>query len=271
MAENVAVTKKIEPSIPANYVSILQLQERWLKEKERKQKEKEEEERRRNQHVEEQKRGEKYLEKEVGDGVRCRNSDGKGFGRKDRRFSGRNLRRKERFSGGEAISGDSEEPIIAAVVIENGEAAAAAAAADERSPEIKKKKKRSGKKKRNQAPIEGNFVGCETNAPPENSRKDDIPVKKVIGRVYKPKEVDYPPSEKAPTDPKTAMETRFEVLTINGGEERGDATKLNPRARLNRGHDNERRNPRTKRYGREPMMVWVKKGEIPAKGNGSGQ
>ncbi|CAL9235039.1 unnamed protein product [Arabidopsis halleri] len=237
--------RKTVPSIPANYISILQLQERWLKEKEKKRKEEEEEEeRRRKQQAEEEKKIEEEDLKKAEEEERMNRSNRKHFGRK-----------KKSIDGGEARFVEKEKPEVTTAMESCGGEDTA-----EGLPKKKKKKnkgsrrKRYDSKKKNQdmAVVEDVVdCGCVSIAPPESVVTENVtPVKDVV-RVYRKK------AEKATKSKEVtgvmAIETQFENLSIKREEE----TK-NLKAQTKSSNRN-RPNQRVKMPIGAASMVWVKK------------
>ncbi|KAG2289047.1 hypothetical protein Bca52824_048651 [Brassica carinata] len=194
------VKRKMTPSVPANYVSILQLRERWIKEKERERKEEEEEgkdeERRRNQHAEEQ--------ETIGDDPKkpVEDLDEMRLNQSDQKHWGRTSKKDESIDGGEARRGEEEE--TAAIGSESGE--------DEGLREKEKKRgrrKRYGRKKK----ITNQEVeDCGSIKPPAEMH---TPVKDQI-RVYKKKGENAMEKQRAGSREKavTAIETQLEHLSI---------------------------------------------------------
>ncbi|KAF3582537.1 hypothetical protein DY000_02030028 [Brassica cretica] len=194
------VKRKMTPSVPANYVSILQLRERWIKEKERERKKEEEEgkdeERRRNQHAEEQ--------ETIGDDPKkpVEDLDEMRLNQSDQKHWGRNSQKDESIDGGEARRGEEEE--TAAIGSESGE--------DEGLREKEKKRgrrKRYGRKKK----ITNQEVeDCGSIKPPAEMH---TPVKDQI-RVYKKKGEKAMEKQRAGSREKavTAIETQLEHLSI---------------------------------------------------------
>lgn len=190
MEENTDGKKKTTPSIPANYISILQLQERWINEKEKKRKE-EEEERRRKQQVEEDDLKKAEEEK------RLNRSNRKQWGRKN-----------EFTNGGEASIADKEKPQVTA-----------AEGLPEKNRGFRRKRYKSNKKKNQDVAVVEDDVdcGCVSIAPPESFMTENVtPVKDVI-RVYRKKGKRVTGKKSVVTDAATAMETQFEDLCIKGG------------------------------------------------------
>lgn len=242
------VKRKMTPSVPANYVSILQLRERWIKEKERERKEEEEEgkdeERRRNQHAEEQ--------ETIGDDPKkpVEDLDEMRLNQSDQKHWGRTSKKDESIDGGEARRGEEEE--TAAIGSESGE--------DEG---LREKEKKRGRRKRYGRKKKITNQEVEECKPPEYTVKESNTLKDQI-RVYRRKEekaMGNTSIEKAVP----AIETHFEHLSIKRGQE----TK-HLKAQTRSHHDLP--------LGRVRMpietatMVWVKKGknERASDGNGSG-
>ncbi|CDY10764.1 BnaA05g11720D [Brassica napus] len=236
------VKRKMTPSVPANYVSILQLRERWIKEKERKQRKEQEEakdeERRRNQHAEEQ--------QTIGDDLKKprEDLDEMRLNQTNQKHWGRNTKRDESTEDGEAGWPEEEEE-TAAIGSERGE--------DEGLPEKKKRGRRNRKKKRTNQEVEENkkittqeVQECGSIKPLEYTVKEsNTPVKDQI-RVYRKKE----------NKSVAAIETQFEHLSIKRGQEtkhlKAQTKSLNP-------------NPIE-----TATMVWVKKGQEERAGDGNG-
>uniref|UniRef100_A0A1J3FBD4 Uncharacterized protein n=1 Tax=Noccaea caerulescens TaxID=107243 RepID=A0A1J3FBD4_NOCCA len=230
--------RKSAPSLPANYISILQLQERWIKEKERKRKE---EERRRKQEAEEQQqRIEEDLKRAEVQGKR-EDLDEKRLNRNNRKHWDRNIKKKESIDGGEASCADKEE--TASIRSERGEDAAP------RDEDLldknrgRRKRYDSNKKKKKDAAaaaaVKGDVVDeCGSIAPPENVvTENHTPVKDAI-RVNR-KKGKKATGKKTVTDDATAIETKFENLSINRGETENvkAQTRLSNRNQPKQRHD----------------------------------
>ncbi|KAL0722032.1 hypothetical protein Bca4012_036631 [Brassica carinata] len=182
MENTTDVKRKMTPSIPASYVSIIQLRERWIKEKERKRKEQEEEARRRNHHAEEEHIVEEDPKKprEDLDEMRLDHSDQKHWGSNSKKD--------------ESIDGGAEEEETAAIGSEGGE--------DEGLPEKKRgrRKRYHRKKKRTNQEVEE----CGSIKPPEYTVKENNTP--AMGNKSVEKAV-------------TAIETQFKDLSIKRGQE----------------------------------------------------
>ncbi|XP_010414194.1 PREDICTED: myosin-M heavy chain-like [Camelina sativa] len=226
--------KKTTASIPANYISILQLQERWINEKEKKRKEEEEEERRQKQlQVEEEKKREEEEK------------------RLNRSNQGR--KKKKSTSGGGARFVEKEIPEVTAEVGSGGgeDTAEMLPKKDRgfRSKRYDSKKKK--KKKTNQdVALEDDVVavdsgGCGSIAPTESVVTENVTPAKDVIRVYRKK------SEKAAT----AVETQFEDLSI-----KRDETTKNLKAQTKPSNRNRAAS----------TMVWVKKERANDDGIASG-
>ncbi|RID62172.1 hypothetical protein BRARA_E01262 [Brassica rapa] len=175
------VKRKMTPSVPANYVSILQLRERWIKEKERKQRKEQEEakdeERRCNQHAEEQ--------QTIGDDLKKpqEDLDEMCLNQTNQKHWGRNTKEE-----------------TAAIGSERGE--------NEGLPEKKKRGRRNRKKKRTNQEVEE----CGSIKPPAEMH---TPVKDQI-RVYKKNREKATGKQRAGSreEAVTAIETQLEHLSI---------------------------------------------------------
>lgn len=244
MEETSDVKQKTTPSIPANYVTILQLRERWIKEKERTQREEKDEGRRRNQHAEEQHiivEDDPEKPQEDLDEMRLNQSDQK-------KHRGGNSKKDESTGGGEARRGEEEEEETAAIGSERGE--------DDGLPE----KKKRGRRKRYNRKKKKEVEECGSIKPPECTVKEEnnTPLKDQQLRVYRKKEkkaIGNKSVEKAAT---VAVETQFKDLSIK------------------RGQETKHLKAQTRSLNRNPIetaaMVWVKKGqnERSIDGNRSG-
>ncbi|CAE6022611.1 unnamed protein product [Arabidopsis arenosa] len=250
--KNTAGKRKTVPSIPANYISILQLQERWLNEKEKKRKEEEEEERRRKQEVEEEKKIKEEDLKKAEEEKRMNRSNRKNFGKK-----------KKSIDGGEARFVEKEKPEVTAA-IESGEGEDTA----EGLPKKKKKnkgswRKRYNSKKKNQdvAVVEDVVdCGCVSIPPPESVVTENVtPVKDVV-RVYRKKGEKATKSEEV-TDV-MAIETKFENLSIKREEETKTLKAQTQTKSINRNRPKQGKDfahQRVKMPIGAASMVWVKK------------
>ncbi|KAF8086540.1 hypothetical protein N665_0622s0033 [Sinapis alba] len=228
------------PSVPANYVSILQLRERWIIEKERKLKEQEEEERRRKHHAEEEE--EKHIIEEEDPKKPRDDLD-------DMRL---NSKKEESIDGGEARRAEEEE--TAAIGSERGE--------DDGLREKKRgRRKRYHRKKKRTNQEAGVVEECGSIKPPEYTVKENnnTPVSDQI-RVYRKKE-EKAMGNKSVEKPVTAIGTQFEHLSIKRGQETKHL-KAQTRHDLPLG--------RVRMPIETATMVWVKKGKNERAGDGYG-
>ncbi|XVF36436.1 hypothetical protein REPUB_Repub19eG0058300 [Reevesia pubescens] len=254
--------KKKLPSIPSNYVTLLQLQERWVKEQERKQKEKEEKEK--EESLQEQEVKEKLVDEvAVGRGSRKNGHF--------RRYDSDKWKLKEEEIAANFVVNESE-------VVNKGE--------ELKSEKKKKKKKKWNRKKKNKkeekagADNEGEeVVGTSVNAPLPASVDNNNKGEEVVIRdeVHAPKQASVATPR---TDGCTveigrkfrAMSMKSEIRTgdycrygrRNGNfNHRGGNRELNERSYY--GKFDRRREQNQRNEG----MVWVKKGEV-SDGNVSG-
>ncbi|XP_024004300.1 vicilin-like seed storage protein At2g18540 [Eutrema salsugineum] len=225
MEENIDGKSKITPSIPANYVSILQLRERWINERKRKEEE-EEEERRRKQQAEEQQMIEEDLKKLAEVKAKREDLDEKRLNRNNRKHQGRNSKKEESLDGGEA---EKEEPeVTAAIGSERGE--------DAGVPESKRRfrKRYDSRKKKNQnlaATKEDVVDECGSIAPPEYAvTENHTPVKDAI-LVYRKKGENATGKKNVES---TVTETQFENPCIKNLKAKTRSSKRNG---LNQRHD----------------------------------
>ncbi|XP_010510265.1 PREDICTED: nexilin-like [Camelina sativa] len=248
MADDNTVTeskkKKTTPSIPANYISILQLQERWINEKEKKRKE-EEEKRRKQQQVEEEKKREEEEDLKM-----------------EKRLNRSNQGRKNKStSGGGARFVEKEIAEVTAEVGSGGGGEDTAEMLPKKDRGFRRKRydSKKNKKKTNQdvALVDDDVVvdsgGCGSIAPTDSVvTENSTPAKDAI-RVYRKK------SEKATT----AVETQFEDLSIKRDENKNHLkaqTKPSNRNRVKQGNDLA--HYRVKMpigAASASTMVWVKK------------
>ncbi|VYS54046.1 unnamed protein product [Arabidopsis thaliana] len=241
--------RKTVPLIPANYISILQLQERWLNEKEKKRKE--EEERRRKLQAEEEKKIEEEDLKKTEEEKRMNRSNRKHFGRK-----------KESIDGGEARFVEKEKPEVT-VAIESGGGEDAADGLPKKKKKKKKKNKGAWRKRYNSktnknqdgAVVEDVIdCGCVSSiVPPESVvTENNTPVKDVVP-VYWMKATKSKEITKS-----MAIETQFENFSINRGEAKTLKTQTKWRYR----------NRPMPRGASSSTMVWVKKEQNERAGDG---
>ncbi|XP_010469779.1 PREDICTED: DNA ligase 1-like [Camelina sativa] len=235
--------KKTTASIPANYISILQLQERWINEKEKKRKE-EEETRWKQQQLEEE--------------------DLKKAEEEDKRLDRSNQgRKKKSTSGGGARFVEKEIPEVTAEVGSGG---------GEYTAEMLPKKdrgfrrKRSNSKKKNthqDVALVDDVVVVDSGGCGSIATENVTPAKDVI-RVYRKK------SEKAAT----AVETQFEDLSIKRDETTKTLkaqTKPSNRNRAKQGIDLAyQRFKKPIGAASASTMVWVKKERASDDGIASG-
>ncbi|CAH2059973.1 unnamed protein product [Thlaspi arvense] len=229
--------RRITTYIPENYISILQLRERWINEKERKrkeeeEKEKEEEERRRKQLAEEQQRIEEDLKKSEIKGKR-EDIDEKRLSLSNRKHWGENRKDKESsIDGGESIC--AENGATEAIGSERVEDAAPR---DEGLPMKNRGRRKRYKKKENKdvAAVKEDVVDeCGSIAPPEYVVAENNTPAKDATWVYRKK-----PEEATGNKTVTDMETHSEDLFIKRGETKNlkAQTRSSHRNRLNQRHD----------------------------------
>ncbi|CAH8264305.1 unnamed protein product [Arabidopsis lyrata] len=241
--------RKTVPSIPANYISILQLQERWLNEKEKKRKEEEEEERRRKQEVEEEKKIEEEDLKKAEEEKRLNLSNRK------------HLERKK--NGGEARFVEKEKPEVTAAMESCGGEDTAEGLPKKKKKNKGSRRKRYNSKKKNQdmAVVEDVVdCGCVSIPPPESVVTENVtPVKDVV-RVFR-KKGEKATKSKEVTDV-MAMETQFENLTIKREEETKTLKAQTQTKPINRNRPRQGKDfahQRVKMPIGAASMVWVKK------------
>ncbi|XP_021284455.1 vicilin-like seed storage protein At2g18540 [Herrania umbratica] len=261
--------KKKLPSIPSNYVTLLQLQERWIKEQERKQKEKEGKDEPR----QEQEEKEKQVEERVNDEVAGRES------RKNGHF-----RRYNRENGKRVAEGKSKEAEIAVGFAVKERKDVEKEKKDEQLKVGKKKKWKSKKKDKKKQKagaenMEEGVVGPAVNPPLPATVENINREEEVIGEeVHAPNQA----SVEARTECKPRIITRtedrtmeigrrFRAMSMKGEIMTGDHsrygsqnTNFNRREGnrdLNRSHYGKFTRSR-ERNQRNEGMVWVKKGEV---------
>ncbi|XP_022750618.1 protein MNN4-like [Durio zibethinus] len=268
--------KKNLPSVPSNYVSLLQLKERWIKEKERKQKGKEEKE----EPQQEQEEKETKVEERVHYDVAGRGSSKNGH---FRRCDSENVKhvsegksREEKIAAGSAVS-ESED----VEKEKKGE--------ELKNEKTKKMKKRWKKNKKNEKEEKARtdnereeVVGPAVNPPLPASMENNKGEEEVIGHeVHAPKlaRAEARRESQQRIMPKTDGHTseigrKFSAMSIKGEIRTGDYSSYD---RQNGNSGNRVLNRRY--YGkfdrrreqnqRNEGMVWVKKGEV-SDGNVSG-
>ncbi|XP_022766446.1 cilia- and flagella-associated protein 251-like [Durio zibethinus] len=256
------IGKKKLPSIPSNYVTLLQLQERWIKEQERKRKEKEKEE------PQQQEEKETKVEERVNDEVAGRGSREKGY-----------FRRYDRDNGKRVAEKREEEGTAATFTVNKNEDAEKGKNGGELKNEKKKEKKQWKKKKKNKkeekARVENQgeeVVGPAVNAPLPASVENNKGKEVVIGdEVHAPKQASVPIPR---TDVRTVeIERKFRAMSMKGEIRKGDYGRHG----LQKGnfkHFGGNREPnktyyyygkferRREQNQRNEGMVWVKKEEV---------
>ncbi|XVF64201.1 hypothetical protein PTKIN_Ptkin09bG0149100 [Pterospermum kingtungense] len=263
--------KKKLPSIPSNFVTLLQLKERWNKEGEGKQKGKEEKEEPQQEQVEKEAKVEERVdEDEVAARRSRRNGD---FHRRDRK--------------------PKEEKIAVIFAVKESEGVEKEKKAEELKEEKKKKKKwakgkKNKKEKKARADNEGEEVDEPTvHAPLPASVENNEGEKEMIGdeaHAVKLASVEATRELKPRIRPRTDDRTveigrKFGAMSVKGETRRGDHYRYERRyGNFNHFGGNSERHRRY--YGgfdsrkrevnqRNEGMVWVKKGEVSG-GNVSG-
>lgn len=241
--------KKKHPSVPANYVTLVQLQERWLKEKERQEKEKQQRERREEE-------------------VKPKLADQKDSVGKQARPSNASKHRKSKASG----SRRDEPGALAWKVVEEVVAVDGDKKADQQgqSPASKKmkKKKRTQLRRQNPNPAAVKDVGHKEgveHAPPEGGDKED-------SRERRSEESRGIRANGSDLDRTAEVETKFRDLSVNGGAEKRKSESRRAGGFHHHCGSREFRGYGAGRFGgrwrkpRDGHVVWVKKGE-PFDGN----
>ncbi|XWS24098.1 hypothetical protein CRYUN_Cryun28dG0071800 [Craigia yunnanensis] len=268
--------KKKLPTIPSNYVTILQLQERWIKEEERKQKGKEEKE----EPQQEQEEKETKFEERVHAVVAGRGSRKNGH-----------IRPYDRENGKRVAEGKPRAVEIAAgFAVNEREDVEKEKKGEELKNEKKKKKKKWQNKKEEKARADdegGELVGPAVNAPlPASIENNKGEEEEVIGdEVHAPKLASVEEENivaKTESQPRIIPRTdghtveigrKFSAMSMksesgtgyycrygwqNGNfNHRGGNTELNRRRRYYGKFDRCR-----EQNQRNEGMVWVKKGEV---------
>jgi len=239
------------PSLPSNYVSLVQLQERWLKEQQRKQREKEEQERKREEDQQKQIRkenGDKGLDNYVS------------VSRRPFRRNRRNLGARDRQTVEES-NPNLEVSKIEAVVSQDEPKK------DELKERVKKKKK---KNKRRKPRVEENLAGVTSQMAPveklqvfvteRNGESEQIESK--FRRNGGDQGVNHKVLEpKVQIDQAATLARNVEELSLNDRKEcMRSAGKTNAGHRqYSRGSERADRWKLSKQ--RDCNLVWVKKGE----------
>ncbi|XWS21302.1 hypothetical protein CRYUN_Cryun30bG0044000 [Craigia yunnanensis] len=273
MEESEKINRKKLPSIPSNYVTLRQLQERWITEKERKQKEKEEPQQ--EQQEEETKVDERVTVNVAGKGSR----------------KNWHLRRYDRENGKRVVEGKpKEEEIATGFAVNESEGVEKEKKVEELKNEKKKKWKKEKKnknKKEEKARVDNEgeeVVGSAVNAPLPASVENNKGEKEVIGdEVHAPKlasvekeNVEARRELKPRIIPRTdgqmvEIGRKFRAMSMKGEIRTGDHYRYG-RQYGNFNHFGGNRELNRRYYGkfdrrremnqRNEGMVWVKKGEF---------
>ncbi|KAL5559186.1 hypothetical protein UlMin_035397 [Ulmus minor] len=234
--------EKKNPSFPSNYVTLVQLQERWLKEKERKQREEEEEQLRKLQQEREQKRKEEEDRKASDRTIEA-----------DSKPSNRNGRMQNRRYRRDAP--------VKEVEVDGGERAD-----QERKSEGKKKKKKKNKGKKPNVAVEEEVTGKEgvASEPPADIVKEDAPARR--NGESRRHVVEF--RAKMKNLPETAeIEAKLENLSVKNGTEKVNDGLRKTKTQNHRGRGEIGGNrSRGLNLGdgwkrKDANWVWVKKGE----------
>ncbi|GLT40972.1 hypothetical protein SLA2020_150660 [Shorea laevis] len=232
-------SKRKPPLFPANFVTIVQLKERWSREQERKQREKEEEE------EEEEERQKKVVEGAEAESqgvkrkpINCRNQS--------RRYDLR-----DRSRGHERLES----------AVKEAESGGLKNQKKEKSVEWREKSKKEERAK------DEEVIGGEKEAPPSQTsvEKEKVPTRKEWGARGAPRHF-------TPRIQNATVEIRKKIggLSVNGAN-RGDHrysihARYYDRSNSEFGRDCGRLHRPGKRNSRNAGMMWVKKGEV---GDGS--
>ncbi|XAR48429.1 hypothetical protein NMG60_11031251 [Bertholletia excelsa] len=252
------------PLFPANYVTLVQLEERWQKEQERKQREKEEEEERKRREIEEQERKREAEENqkrlnENGDRSKRRTAPRQPFrggrGRRDRPKKSSTVEASERKPEGSQIG--------TILVVDGGEG---------KIEDSSKRNKRNGRKKTKPRAKEDQAGGGENLLPEsEAEKKVELVVvtegnveNDVTAREFGRNGNNFAMNRRAggknvPVDGSAEIGGKFKNLSLSGG--RGDHGRLFGKMHSGRGtYNRDRRFSRPKlQHQRDSNFVWVKK------------
>ncbi|KAL7175650.1 hypothetical protein ACSBR2_029281 [Camellia fascicularis] len=243
------VDGKRNSSLPSNYVTLVQLQERWLKEQQRKQAESEEEEKRKQREKEEQERNREELEnlkKRHHENVeRSKNTNTV----RRRRFNVNRGNESEKSSRTIGVSEKKPEELLIGPIVLHDE--------ERKIDESKKNKKKKSKKKRKPSKEDD-----------QTSAEKKIPV--VVNEGNGEKEVNTSAikrnannllvnvmdgEKKVPVDRSVEIGRKFEDLSLSGGKgghgrSSGKYDKVSGKF-----HSQKLQKPR------DSNLVWVRKGE----------
>ncbi|GLU15951.1 hypothetical protein SLE2022_324020 [Rubroshorea leprosula] len=223
-------SKRKPPLFPANFVTILQLKERWSREQERKQREKEEEDRQKKV-VEGEEAGGQKVKREV---INCRNQS--------RRYD-----RRDRSRGHETLES----------AVKEAESEGLKNQKKEKSMEWREKSKKKDEE----------VIAGEEEAPPSQTfvEKDKVPTR----REWRPRgaPTHFRPSIQNAT---VEIGKKIGGPSVNGANRRdcrySTHTGYYDRSNLEYGRDYGRFHRPVERKSRNAGMMWVKKGEV---GDGS--
>ncbi|XVE70206.1 hypothetical protein DITRI_Ditri10aG0054200 [Diplodiscus trichospermus] len=275
--------KKKLPSIPSNYVTLLQLQERWVKEKGRKQNEKEE-------------REEPQQEQEEKETQADERANGEFDGRRSRKI--RHFPQYDRENGKSVVKWKpKDEEIAAGFAVKEIEDVREEKKGEELKNEKKKKKKnnkwRKNKKNKKEEKAEADnegekVVGPAVNPPlPPSTESSKVEKEVITDEAHAPKLAtveeetiearrEFKPRIVPRTNGRTveierkfrAMSVKGETRTWNHCRQYGNFNHSGGTRELNRRYNGKFDRRRELNQGKEGM-VWVKKGEV-SDGNVSG-
>lgn len=249
---------KKHPSLPANYVTLAQLQERWLKEKEGKEKEKQKQEER------EEKLKRKLADQKGSVGHTSRPNSSKStnsnsVGHRSRPNSSKSTNSNIR------VWNRRDKPVALVSAVEV--AGDGDKNADQEGKTVTSKRKTHGRRKNPNLEVEKGITEKDgvAHALPENGDKEDIGGRRSeesrgVGGGFRAKGNSL--------DQTVEVETKIRDLSVNARTGKGNGKLRRPNGFHNRGN-RELRGNGFERFGRSEVrkqrdsgMVWVKKGEI---------
>ncbi|KAL6995339.1 hypothetical protein U1Q18_005476 [Sarracenia purpurea var. burkii] len=258
------------PSLPLNYVTLVQLQERWVKEQQRKKREKEEEEERKRREKEEEegrrKREDQVNRKRQSEKNRVRIVMNTVSRRPPVRRDCMNQSAKRCETVG-MIGRKSDRSRSVEIVVDDGERKIV----DFKKNREKKTNQKRGDKNMTGKPraVEDLTGGTEQLLPECEAAAEKNPVistereseKKEVSREFR-RNGQKSVEKKLPVDGSTQMRRNFEDLSLNGGK--GGYSRYGKnmhRGQMNYYTDSGRVNNRRMQRPRDSNLVWVKKGD----------
>lgn len=242
------VDGKRNSSLPSNYVTLVQLQERWLKEQQRKQAESEEEEKRKQRQKEQERNREEFenLKKRHHENVERSNKTNTV---PSRRFHGNRRNQSEKSSRTIGVSEKKPEELLIGPIVLHDE--------ERKIDESKKNKKKKSKKKRKPSK-EDDQTSAEKKIPVvvnEGNGEKEVNTSEIKRNANNLLVNVMDGEKKVPVDRSVEIGRKFEDLSLSGGK--GGHGRSSGKYDKVSGKFHRQKLQKS----RDSNLVWVRKGE----------